>query len=452
MTLPTALNKATDALRLENTRIAYAGSLLVEKFQRSSDPESLEQLKTFVRSGIQYTNDMISTYRDRVRRRTPHFNARIGRKPELGKQLSAHRTVLDRRLDYWRERESILRQIGDAAIWHMLRYDIRQIVPLYKPSTHQLPTGHGLAGVIQLQQNLHRSGHFLAMEADLTRCVGVGDLIVVRRDGSQLAPLAVEVKTKAPERLVEGAELEVLMLTYGSGHPWDQEALRLFSEVSGKELEDEMVVSKRAERQAEEIAERTRLIADALTAGAGVLQPPVRNWKALKRVALRARVSGFSVDLAERGVYYFAVRTDQDAADRLRAVRDEVRRHTDVELGYATSADLLKREDLSGIVPPVALWNLPTPVRACILSGELLVGTFHENRVIEELFLANGMELHVDDNEWIVRKPGMEPIRVAPIHAMAVQLGLVLGALSAESFVTGILDAFSRKSEDTVDA
>jgi len=440
----TALNIAVDRLREENGEVALVACHLLDRFIRDSSPDHLEPLKDVIRSGIQDAEDHIRRYKARKARRKRLIAPRIKRKGALGRQLKGHLGVIEQRTALYRERTSILRQVGDAVVWHLLQYDIRRVAPLYKPGPHQLPSGIGLAGVIQLQRTLHASGQFLAMETDLTRCAGLGDLLVVRRDGRQLAPLNLEVKTKNPTELREDVEVEMAILTAGSGHPLDQEALRMLTDLTGKDLEDELVISERGERQAAEIASRTSIIAEALTSGAKSLRAPDRNWTALKRVVDRALQSGCSLDIAEKGVYYFAFEVRESSSNEaaLRSLRRDVRKFAAGELGAALSIQLHDRGDLSGLVPPIPLWKLPLSIRARILSGQIVVGTFVEQDVLQQLLRSAGLDMTEQGGIWTVRDESGQEVSLGPLHAQAARLGIVVGALSPRSIADGIIEAF----------
>lgn len=66
---------------------------------------------------------------------------------------------------------AILRQLGDAVAWAILRSDARIIRPLFAKRTHFLSEGPGLVGPVQLIISAHELGQFLVIDNDVTRCL-----------------------------------------------------------------------------------------------------------------------------------------------------------------------------------------------------------------------------------------------------------------------------------------
>lgn len=434
----TCLDKAIADVRRWNQRIALIGAHLVDRFEETRSAAELDELKDYVRAGLRDARRRIATYRGRDQRRGRHFTARIKRKKELGPRLEGHLKALQVRIGLYEDRMNQLRQLADAALWLLLDTDIRRVGLLYKDGRHDLPSGVGLVGVVQLQAELHESRHFLTMENDLTRCAGLGDITVVRADRQPTVPFLLEVKTHSESGdLEEGAEIGIMTLTAATGRPLDQETLALLEKTIGSNLPHEMVVSARAERQAGEIMERTKLIAKMMGSGATVVAPPRRNWSALKNVIASAAVRGEAFHMAERGVYYFAVRIGpgRTPGESMRSVRSRIEALARTPLFAGISTQLQEQADISGIVPPIALWNLPLAMRADLLSNHIVAGAFVESDLFARLFSERGISLSEREDGWTMTGEHGEEGGVGPLMLSAIRLGVVFGALSPASVV-----------------
>jgi hypothetical protein len=183
-----------------------------------------------------------------------------------------------------------------------------------------------------------------------------------------------------------------------------------------------------------------------MSSGATVVDPPKRNWASLQGVIERALTSGLAFDLAERGVYYFAIRIDvgESPERAMREVKDRVTELVGPEAYVGLNLQLDERSDLSGLIPPVALWDLPLHQRAALLAGRVVAGGYVESALFASLFAKRAIQMTETEDGWtLIGKDGKRG-GIGPLLARAVRLGTVIGALSPASVVDTLVAGMTK--------
>ena len=229
-------------------------------------------------------------------RRSRHITARLSRNPELRKQVGGHQSVLVEREAILNRERSLLRQVGDAIAWLVLRTDPAIIGPLWAPGrTHYLPTGIGLDAPVQIIRDLNASGEFFAVFNDLTRCLGVGDITVVPANTPWPVPLSMELKAKQVDDVGSQAEIDFL-----SPHSDEPEFAALFQSVRvclGLKDRGQPTTDSRAQRQIDELLERTDLLFRMRGRLATRLPPPGSNhWGSIRQLLNNSYTNGSAFD------------------------------------------------------------------------------------------------------------------------------------------------------------
>lgn len=443
----TALDAHVRGLAVENRRIAAAGCHLVDVFREARTIDRLDKIQDFVRYGIRATESRISQLRQRDKRRSRHFSSRAKRSPELGARLPIHLRILRSRLSILRRRISILRQIADSAVWLCVEGDYRRIAPLFQEGTHTLPTDFGMAGPLQLKQVLQDSGFFFVIENDLTRCLGIGDLTLLRADMRPATPLAIEVKThSAGKTLAEGVQVGIIAITAHSDFPLDIETYERFEKLFRPDKTITPQISQRGERQAAEILKRTERIVQLSNSPAVKIAPTkLDSWQSVAQVLASAMIRGYAFDVPERGVVLFAVRTipDEDARPNAKAVHDFLKA-SGVPYEGGASSDLEAAESLSGLVPPIPTWHLSEDQRVPLLTHEVACGVCIEAGLIEKLFSEYGYEFSAESG-WKIERAG-KAYMLSELEVSAAKLRMVIGAERPQELIASIVKAI--ESED----
>lgn len=429
----------------ENQKIALAGCHLLADIRHSTAFHEITELEDFLRFGLLDTESCLGTLRKRVHSRSRHVKRRVGRRPELGKMVQKHAAFLRRRLEILSDRREILLQLGDGLAWQVLHRDIRRILPLYVRRTHELPATIGLLGPLQLKRELQKTGHLLALENDLTRCCGQGDLTVVRLDRPDATPLLIEVKTHAGEGLKEGASLELLVITAHTNLPVDQETYQIVADaIGGVPNIDQMKTSPRTERQAEEILASTEVLARVTRTGAHRLNRRAKHhWRTMTEVLRKADAFGSAYDVPEAGLAYFAVslRGIQQNLEGIRSSRNRFMESLGDwgSLRGASTVDIKSLPQLSARVLPIALWEIPLELRAKLLTGELGFNTFMAEHVLMEEFTARGIGFVEKDGAWELHIEE-DVYHLDEIEVCAAEISMAMTGLSPSSLVATIAE------------
>lgn len=441
-----AIRRVSEQLDHENWLIALAGCHLADDLGNPPSSGPLTQFEDFVRYGLIATEDTLRTLRRRNARSRDRMRKRIRRAPGIGRIFESHVRCLQHRLSVLQQRRNILLQLGDAIAWRVLLLDVRRIIPLYAPRTHELPGSVGLAGPLQLKANLERTGTMWAIENDLTRCCGHGDLTVVRLDRPDATPLLIEVKSHARGDLAEGSVVELLTLSAHTDLPVDKEThAMLLDAMGGVPHTDQMKVSARAERQAQEILSRTEFLASVIRTGAYQLRRPTKNhWNTIAEIIRKAATHGSAYDFPETGLAYFSVSLEgaRQQADIARGRHQELIEDLSKQgpIQRASSTELSEVPELSAVVLPIALWGIDVELRAAVLAGRLGFSTFMaENRIAEE-FERHQLGFSEEKGRWVIEDDD-ESYQLDEIEVRATQFAMAFSGLSPRSLVENIAQA-----------
>lgn len=420
-----------------NRKIARLGCLVADRLLEDLTPQLLEEEQLHRRQSLLWVESRLRELEARRSARRHSIKARIRRSPELGRIWNEHRRLLQDREGALKGRRAILRQLGDAIAWIVLRGDPHLIAALFVRRTHYLPSHIGLVGPITLISAAHASGRFLVIDNDLTRCLGIGDLTVVRADGRWVRPLSIEIKSSGQFQV--GAEVELDLFTAVSDHPADVE---LFSEFQSiLTLRDPVKgsrPSRASEPQSEELLVHSKFLAELTRRVRARPSPESSLWDGMSSVLSKALTLGSCLGFLDDGIVAVAVRLGpgDDSESELRRILGELN-----DLGFgggrpgqisATIDDLKGQDILSAYVPPIALWRVPLALRSALLSGELFYGCVYDSAVWERAMASEGVILKREGmsevEHWTLRK-GTQIGRFDPIEVRKAVWGVLFGGV-----------------------
>ena len=431
-----------------NKQIAYAGCIAAEWLRQRLTPERLQETQVALRQNLLWTEERIREIAGRRAKRGTRLRSRFARNPQLGKSCGEHKELLEAREKALEAQRAILRHSGDALAWLVLRGDPRLIAPLWAPRTHHLASGVGLMGPVMLATTAHDSGKFLVIENDLTRCLGIGDLTVVRADGRWVRPLPLEIKSSGAFSL--GAKVEMEVITSISNHPVDAELFTEFLSTLGlRDPDDDDRPSRNAERQSQEILSHSQLLME-VTGRVRERMPLPKDslWPGMENVLTKALTTGSCFDLIDEGIVAVGIRMrpGDDAERETRRIRDEVQNLRIVAEGQeqvsATSHDLKEDDALSCLVPPIPLWKLSLPTRSALLGGELLYCCIYSPTVWDRAMRQHGVSLLRDRNQWTIEKNG-RTAHLDPIEVRKLTLGVLFAGAKPQEVASIMAQALS---------
>ncbi|HST57684.1 MAG TPA: hypothetical protein VLK84_03280 [Longimicrobium sp.] len=433
-----------------SVQVSEMGVWVIDQFRKSLSPEHLAAVQDFVRSGLLNVERRI---RD-LRRRTPRKKRY---QAECREADAATRRRIGEHNDHARRRDralithrNILRQIGDACAWVVLRENARIISVLFdETKQHHLAEGIGLAGPLELAQRAHRSGEFYVIENDLTRCLGTGDITVVRTNGRWLRPLTLEVKSTGEFR--EGAMLGVHLVTASSDSPVDEMLLGDFVRILNMEVREGTQIPRNAIRQSKELLTRSELMLALTTTRATQLGQPTRAlWQSLQEVLDEAGERGFAFREVESGVVYLGVDTEraEDPKTFAEHIRTELRTAgyaPDNNPWHAISTEEMRENDAtSAYVAPIALWDLRPETRVALLSGRMYFQCIYDPAVWENALREFGivMQIDPDGDGWVLRK-GKQLAQLGAVEVQCIRAGLAFSGMSPTELAERIRHGFS---------
>lgn len=323
----------------------------------------------------------------------------------------------------------------------VLRTDPRLILPLFSETrTHNLSSGIGLAGPIQIMSWAHESGQFLVVENDLTRCLGIGDLTVVRSNDRWMHPLPIEIKSKGEFR--EGAVVEVDMITAFSDHPLDKELFEEFSRLLELKERTNPKTTPKIEQQAREIQERTELLLQVTRDARDMLRAGHSLWTALENILAKAQHGGHAYDAVEDGLAFVSVRTrpeDDAAATTRRVLRllDEIGFGGGKGYRVTTSHNFRMIDWISAIAPPISLWPIRAAIRTDLLVEDLFFACITAPTLWERAFEAHGIEWRDDGDRWILAHGGKQ-IFIDLIEVQKLTVGVALAGFSPKEIAAAV--------------
>lgn len=413
-------------------------------------PAEFNNLQRGLRQSLLFVESRLESLRHRIRRRGGFLKRACGSRDGFGRFLGEYQDALrGRERELERERR-LIRQSGDVLAWIALDSEPNIIAPLFDDATHMLPKGLGLGGVAQIASDAHATGQFLAVENDLTRCLGVGDLTVVpyRRKWSQ--PLSLEIKTEgvlgrdefATVNLhavkMEGTTHEALILEF-------MQALSLNpGGAEGSELQ------RKNPAQAEKLMSRGKYLHElGQIEFKRVEEPDDQRWDRITRVVEKALDEGIAVEVTEENVARVAVRQTSKNPD---AVAGSIKKKLDplgftAESEQGSSFDFQNQDDLSAVIAPIAMWRVPLRVRVALLASEVEFSTVLAPRAWEKAFEAVGLTLQESRQGWKI-DGGFQPVIIYRLMSERIRLGAFFEGLSLSHTATAIKNAIDRLDPD----
>ncbi len=435
-----AIQRETERLHTEAREIARLACEHADALrQRRITPAELDDMQTGVRRNLLFVEGRMKTLVERRRTRSNRIKRRFGTRSGFGTAIGGHLAALRERDAELELQRNLLRQAGDTLAWLALDREPDVIAPLYSPASNRLPREIGLVGVVILAREAHRTRKWLAVETDLTRCLGVGDLVVVPFGRKWSRPLVLEVKTAGEYREGGVADITVHSVVLEGGA--DATLLSEFNESLGLRHSEGTPLAETHPVQAERLREHVELL-HAVTGLAvrRVRAPDESRWSRLNRVASGALDRGYRVEIAEDGVAYVGIRRhdgdDQSAAVQKVFAQLSERGYQQGEAEYISSNDFqLENAGVSATaVPPIALWELPVDQRVAILMRELDFSIIVKPTVWRDAFVAQGIDFVERGRVWLVSLDGRSAVFPAFVAAKlhnALLVGISPGEIAA---------------------
>lgn len=430
-------------LQREKQEAARLGCLVVENLRRNLKPELLDELQHGLRMGILDIEERIRAWSDRRQRRAAmirRFRNRYGHSALIGKHLE-YVELYEHELAALR---LIIRQIGDATAWIVLKTEPRIIAPLFAKRTHHLTRGRSLTSSVQMIMDAHATGKFFALDNDLTRCLGDGDVTVVRAGKPWALPVTYELKTPESEFDEARGQVTVNFLSALSNHP-DQVALHEeFATALGLTEGSKGRTASSLIDQSAGMERRARVLF-AVTRPRERLPRNNSYWNIIEAVIGRAEQFGWSFDEPERGLVYAAIRLrpEDDTEGMMDAMLRRLQEHIPHGEPLLTTDDFKSTDSLSALMPPIALWPLPLQQRTSLLAGRVLLGCIHRSDLFRRAFENEGLVLEqMESGYWRVSGKG-EPIVFDRLEVAKLQLGIALNAMSPRELAAVCAEQFN---------
>lgn len=435
------LRARNDRLARETIRYAEIGCAAVATFRGEASPAALQTVQEGLMFGLLETEALLRRENERDKRRRIRWK-RFDLKTHAQQQCrEQHLAEVRRTYALLRDRREVLRQCGDALAWLQLRGDPRQLFAWFAAErNHHLTPDVGLDGLISLIRDAHATGKFLVVCADITRCIGKGDIVVTRADGNWVRPLVYELKTHSGR-----AELE--LLSQQINHPADEDFHREFQEALGLEQGESRPISRKTARQWDEIREASATLIE-VTQGS---RPNVRSatrkyWGRVKQLLSRAAAGEGLFDSPEHGVVYVAWNSKADGEGLLKKAIDEARNlgvlSATAELIQLNTGHIRREEFLARAVPPIALWDLPLCARADLLTGELTFAAVIDASIWTQLFRAEGVELQDHKTSWHMKR-GKSRAHVDQLELRSVIASICFAGVSPAEIVQKFSDSIT---------
>lgn len=448
--MATALASRPSVIRNEArqaARLACMSAELLRHLGSADRAEVLDQAQTYLRLALLEVEDALRLWRRRSPRR-PHWIKRYKRKGGSVDLVQSHLRYCSEVEQALIELRATIRQGGDALAWSVLREDARVIAPLARVRTHHLTNGPGLAAVVQLIDDLHSDARLLALDNDLTRCLGSGDLTVVPSSTSWRLPLIVECKTTPPsEPLAVGTQVVINMSAPLATDDEHRALHDLFTQVIGGQIGTlDRVAWERDATQATEMLEDANSLLRSLVTRPELLASSRHSWQTMRNVLAKAMATGGAFDIAEPGVWFVSVRNrlgddaESETSRLLTRLRDL---GCDPTWPTVTTGDLAMRDRLAAIVPPIALWPQPRYLRVALLSGDLFLACIMSENLWVEAFRDETLELKSDSRGWAVAG-GKDVIRFDPLERAKLLAGVAFGGVSPRGVARAVHQASTR--------
>jgi hypothetical protein len=279
----------------------------------------------------------------------------------------------------------------------------------------------------------HRSGEFLVLDADLTNCLGYGDLVVVPYGRSWSKPLAVEVKTAGSMERPD--EIRTTCVVATPAEQTDLELVEAFTRAVGATAQ-KSELDERGLKQASDLGERAALLHSVISRPTRSLRVSSRSlWPVVRNVLAKAALSGSAADVAEQGVLILAAQGNSPKALDRRLSELAVRL-TDTGLlrpgmqSVLGSDAFVGADGVSASALPIALWPLAQATRFAILSGRMRMICVWDVDLWERAFASEGIELQKADTHWTLRMTGHEPGMLDQVEIEKLTTGVALSGIS----------------------
>ncbi|HEV7589211.1 MAG TPA: hypothetical protein VGO40_13935 [Longimicrobium sp.] len=449
--------QSTGAIEAETRRIAERGCIAIEMLRAEPSSER-----------FQLAQELLLTWLLRVERRqtqlrkrrlaarvhpTP-IERRVGRKPELGSIRQGHIHALKQRESALSAQANVIRQFGDACAWLLFGGDPCLVRSQYLAgAAHQLPQDLEGFAPFERMREIHQGGRFWVVANDLTRCFTRGDLTIVRAGH----PGSVAINEEIKATLIEGSN-EVLA-SINSVRSDDPEHSALHDEFGEEEQRfasnTELARDAREQRQLDRLGEGTKLALRLIRRG-GSLLPHVAHWNSVTSAVERAQSSGGAFDFPEPGVAILALRcrpTDDPKNTYQQCVKEIVEideRH----LSSETRTDVytfLRDPDLSSLVRPIPLWDIPMTVRVTLLAQEVFLGVSIASGTWSSAMQDAGVTWTEENGYWKCEWNGKKTW-MSPLDVQAWKVGAQYGQVSPRQLAAQIrsnLEAFETESTIT---
>jgi hypothetical protein len=436
------LTRKLSILREERHTAATIGCKLSDAFKNETTAKILDGCQHALRVGLLEVEDHLRSWQRRAKLRSKRIKALRKRAGGGSALIQEHLKLGITCESFLQEYRGMLRQFGDALAWTALRHDSRVIFPLFGTRTHHLNPGVGIAAVTHVIIEAHKTGDFLVLDNDLTRCIGVGDITVLRADPRRVTlPLSLELKSRLHGvALTEGAEVSVNF------------AGTLFNDSSQAELYSDFVaalglnsgISSDApvtpSPQITELTTRAKLLVQMVSESRARLNARQEHWQSLRNVLDRALLTGGAYDSPEKGVAYMAVRIRE--GDNSEGTMTALLGRMQGE-GFPqgqpslTIGDFIKDDRLSTVAPPIAVWPIPLEQRAALLSGRIFLGCVFSSTLWDDVFKGEGLVIQRRRDEWIVRG-GQQDMLLDNLEVLKLRAGVAFGGISPRHVAASI--------------
>lgn len=340
-----------------------------------------------------------------------------------------------------------IRQLADACAWLMLRTDARVVAPLYADRTNHLPKGRGMATTMVVVAEINQHGGFLAIQNDLTRCLGDGDVTVVRHGRPWALPVTYELKAPGVDRPLEVGELVDVNFTVAqTGHP-DQASL--VKEVAVAIAANDGHVGRRSaslERQEAGMRIRAELLHEANRPKERLVEPD-RHWGRIEEVMTASvRDAGFAIVTPEPDIVYAAVRRGgaDDPAAPMKHMLTAVREVIPTGSRMITTLWFAESDAVSATSLPVALWPVDVRHRADLLAGTAIFSAMHSEDLWRNAFAAEGLMLMPNGENWVIQNEHAGVV-IDALDVRGMVHGVGLGATSPRSIAQTIRERLRRE-------
>lgn len=424
------------ALRDEGHEYARAQCKLADHLLRHLTPKFLDEYQFNLRQSLLAAEDDIREWADHSRPR-PQYLKRFRKRYGPSIAIGTHAELADMLGRQLERNRQVLRQAGDVAAWIALRQEPRVIAPLYAERTHHLAGGRGLVAPMQLMHEAHNTGQFLVIDNDLTRCLGDGDLTVVRAGKPWALPMTYEVKSPGNEEPREGLQIIINCIGAVSNHP-DQAALHQeFTSAIGFSQGNIGPSAQRLQRQTEGMERRARVLYN-VNRPRQQLNRRDSYWPVIETVIRKAQQQGSSYDEAEPGLLYSAVRVriGEDTFRLIEQLGRRLQEHVPRGEPVLTSVEFQDQDEFSAVMPPIALWPLPPDQRALLLGGGVQLGCIFRRDIFDRAFEDVGLALVREGGGWTIRKGEDPALRFDALEAAKLRLGIAYNALSPREAAT----------------